>query len=110
MAHDDAKLDDGPEDWAHRQLCADGGCIGVIGPDGVCSECGAPGPEGELDPRLRGLGASAEADRAVERHRVAHSTPEAPEDWDERQLCPDGACIGLIGADGHCADCGKQAE
>ncbi len=24
----------------HRRLCPDGACIGVIGPDGRCSECG----------------------------------------------------------------------
>jgi hypothetical protein len=24
-----------------------------------------------------------------------------------RQLCPDGACVGLIGADGRCGECGR---
>ncbi len=27
-------------DWEHRVLCSDGNCIGVIGPDGHCNECG----------------------------------------------------------------------
>jgi hypothetical protein len=27
----------------HRKLCRDDGCIGVIGSDGRCSVCGAPG-------------------------------------------------------------------
>ena len=27
-------------DWEQRVLCSDGNCIGVIGPDGSCKECG----------------------------------------------------------------------
>jgi hypothetical protein len=30
------------EDWSQRVLCSDGNCIGVIGPDGRCKECGKP--------------------------------------------------------------------
>ena len=29
------------------------------------------------------------------------------EDWDKRVLCSDGSCIGTIGADGKCRECGK---
>jgi hypothetical protein len=29
-------------DWESRRLCGDGNCIGVIGPDGRCKECGRP--------------------------------------------------------------------
>ncbi len=29
-------------EWANRRLCPDGSCIGVIGPDGRCKECGRP--------------------------------------------------------------------
>jgi hypothetical protein len=29
--------------------------------------------------------------------------------WDDRQLCPDGACIGVIGGDGRCTVCGAAA-
>jgi hypothetical protein len=31
-------------------------------------------------------------------------------DWDLRQLCPDGACVGVIGADGLCKVCGRAAQ
>ncbi len=31
-----------PDDWDRRVLCSDGNCIGVIGPDGRCNECGKP--------------------------------------------------------------------
>lgn len=29
-------------DWQNRILCSDESCIGVIGPDGRCKECGKP--------------------------------------------------------------------
>jgi len=28
--------------WENRILCSDESCIGVIGPDGCCKECGKP--------------------------------------------------------------------
>lgn len=34
--------DEGTVDFASRKLCSDGTCIGVIGPDGRCKECGKP--------------------------------------------------------------------
>lgn len=30
------------DDWKNRILCSDESCIGVIGPDGRCKECGKP--------------------------------------------------------------------
>lgn len=38
-ATDDAE---GSVDFASRKLCSDGTCIGVIGSDGRCKECGKP--------------------------------------------------------------------
>jgi hypothetical protein len=37
------------KDWENRTLCIDGNCIGVIGADGLCKECGKPydGPQVE---------------------------------------------------------------
>ena len=32
----------GEEEWENRVLCRDESCIGVIGPDGRCKECGKP--------------------------------------------------------------------
>ena len=34
--------DKGAIDFDSRKLCSDGTCIGVIGPDGRCKECGKP--------------------------------------------------------------------
>src|SRR3990170_3139005 len=31
-------------------------------------------------------------------------------DFASRRLCPDGSCIGVIGADGRCKVCGKAGE
>jgi hypothetical protein len=30
-------------------------------------------------------------------------------EWDERQLCPDGSCVGVIGDNGHCRVCNRVA-
>ncbi|MBW2249028.1 MAG: hypothetical protein JRF62_18030, partial [Deltaproteobacteria bacterium] len=36
-------------EWEQRKLCSDESCIGVIGPDGRCKECGLPFEEGPSD-------------------------------------------------------------
>jgi hypothetical protein len=33
------------------------------------------------------------------------ATETAPSDWDTRALCPDEACIGVLGLDGRCPLC-----
>ncbi len=40
------------EEWSQRKMCSDGACIGVIGPDGRCKECGRPydGDASDTDP------------------------------------------------------------
>jgi hypothetical protein len=30
-------------------------------------------------------------------------------EWDERKLCDDGACVGVIGDDGLCTVCRKRS-
>ncbi len=42
-------------DFALRTLCPDGGCVGLMGPDGSCKECGLVSDNVLSDPRLRGL-------------------------------------------------------
>jgi len=39
-----------------------------------------------------------------------NETAGADSDWDNRLLCSDGSCIGIIGADGRCKECGKPME
>ena len=33
-----------------------------------------------------------------------------PVEWSERRVCPDGACIGIINADGRCSVCGRTED
>jgi hypothetical protein len=150
-------------EWDQRQLCPDGGCVGVIGPGGTCKVCGRaaqnwgderkrgliepPDEEHEADQDaaaspaarptedgdedddledededddLEGEGDEDDEDEddgdegdqasgpAAARPAVAASSP--PGEWTSRQLCPDGGCIGVIGAGGKCKVCGRSAS
>ena len=96
-------------EWDDRQLCPDGACVGVIGPDGQCTVCGRVAP-GWGDERQRGLRPPEEAEAAIEESLVRNSQPAATDDWGDRQLCPDGSCVGVIGPDGRCRACGRTAD
>jgi hypothetical protein len=37
---ENSKSENFDSEWQNRKLCSDGNCIGVIGKDGICSECG----------------------------------------------------------------------
>ena len=106
-------------DWDDRILCSDGNCIGVIGPDGNCKECGkkyegklpdgfdedsASRAEGEDEP---GVDVAEEPQAAA---KGASDEETDDDDWANRQLCSDGNCIGVIGSDGRCKECGKAIE
>jgi len=83
---------------ARRELCPDGGCIGLIGADGRCKVCGTVSPSAVADPRRQGMIASADGEE------------DGAAAEDDRELCPDGACIGLIADDGRCNVCGRERE
>ena len=93
-----------------RELCVDGACIGLIGPDGHCKECGTPGASAKLDPRRRGLRDEQDIMDELEEHIIKSDLMAAPEGFEDRLLCPDGTCIGVIGANGRCQECGATAE
>lgn len=90
------------EDWENRTLCSDESCIGTIGPDGKCKECGKAYegklPEGQNTPSSK---------PAATPEKVQPQT-ESDNDWEKRTLCSDEACIGVIGPDGKCKECGKS--
>ena len=100
------------EDWKNRRLCSDGNCIGIIGPDGYCKECGkkylgdASAADDFFDP--------ADTEKIPESDSIPAGTsldealPDS--DWENRKLCSDGNCIGVIGPDGKCKECGKHYE
>jgi len=94
-----------PADWDSRRLCSDENCIGVIGPDGRCSECGRPCEPGAV-PDVR-VPESIPAVEEVDINPVSDESAEPDADWENRRLCSDGNCIGVIGPDGRCRECGK---
>ncbi|HEY5920623.1 MAG TPA: hypothetical protein VIV11_03085 [Kofleriaceae bacterium] len=117
-------------EWDQRQLCSDGACVGVIGSDGTCKVCGRAAPNWGEE-RKRGLLPEADAsegdaeddedddyedddeyedDEADDEGNVAaEAAPAADPDWEQRKLCPDEACIGVIGSDGRCKVCHRSA-
>ena len=107
------------QDWKNRVLCSDGNCIGVIGTDGRCKECGKP-YEGRLPENFGQQASTAASDSSSEPESKPEDVPEPPtveqepsqnkagdDEWENRELCSDGNCIGVIGADGRCKECGK---
>lgn len=104
-------------EWTQRFLCPDGSCIGVIGPDGTCKVCGRAAPNWG-DERNRGMveeasGAESEPADGVDDDEDEADQPETAGDtgdgdWDRRELCPDGGCIGVM-IDGKCNVCGRSA-
>lgn len=108
------------KEWDQRILCSDGNCIGVIGADGRCKECGAPytgnlplpsidsenSDDVDAAPPTEPPVAEAEAQPAD--GTTFSSEPSiASDDWEARTLCADESCIGVIGPDGRCNECGK---
>jgi hypothetical protein len=123
-------MSDGKFD-SHRRLCPDGACIGVIGDDGRCRVCGrsaggganAEAPAGFVptggENGQHGDDAEDDDDTALEANTDEHlpadgdarSAASAEAGFDaNRRLCPDGGCIGVVGADGICTVCGQKAD
>jgi hypothetical protein len=113
-------------EWDQRQLCPDGACVGVIGPGGTCKVCGRVAPDWGEE-RRRGLvaaeddategdateGDATEGDGGGDEDEILPSAPAVlgeVAEWQRRRLCTDGACVGVIGPDGHCKVCGKAAS
>lgn len=94
--------DDLDLDFDSRRLCPDGACIGLLDAAGVCKVCGRiedrdggpyrPAPTPNDEP----IGSATEAEFA-----------DGLAGWDDRELCPDEACVGILGPDGHCRECGR---
>lgn len=112
------------DEWDQRVLCPNGACNGVIGPDGTCKVCGHVMPNWG-DERMRGLSDEPDEDGLdedeVDEDEVeddeadadegedAEAAGEPPAEWEERKLCDDGACVGVIADNGLCTVCGKRS-
>ena len=104
-------------EWENRRLCSNDNCIGVIGPDGLCKECGKP-YEGELPEEIADLKSDFDEEPVVKEE--PHTSEQAGDneeeksqadiEWENRRLCSDDNCIGVIGSDGRCKECGKPFE
>ena len=115
-------------EWEQRTLCSDESCIGVIGPDGRCKECGLP-YESENQQEISEEHAASDSDAADE---VAEDDDDDYDDdddfdeddddddddedaatdieWEQRTLCRDESCIGVVGPDGRCKECDLPYE
>lgn len=111
-------------EWEQRKLCRDESCIGVIGPDGRCKECGllfeeGPSDEIKAEPAIENSEAAG-TEEELESAGTEEELEEVSEngegksdldlEWEHRKLCIDESCIGVIGPDGHCKECGKPYE
>jgi hypothetical protein len=111
----------------NRDLCDDGNCLGVV-VDGKCNVCGLAAAAAGTSPRDPGSGQTAAATGTSPRDPGSGQTGggtisgdasgdmvaegghvDDAFDGEERQLCSDGACTGLIGSDGKCKACGRPA-
>lgn len=103
-ASDDNETDFNPG----RKLCPDGGCIGIIGSDGKCTECGRPDPGGDAPANDA---AWASQDDAADEPDEQSEPADGSSGFDsKRRLCSDDTCIGVIGPDNRCTECGKPAQ
>jgi flagellar biosynthesis/type III secretory pathway M-ring protein FliF/YscJ len=48
-------------------------------------------------------------EEAEDDEEEAEDEDDEEDEADDRKLCPDGACIGVIGPEGRCKVCGKEA-
>jgi hypothetical protein len=103
-------------DASRRRLCPDGACVGLLDESGRCKECGltASGEAGAADlvpfPPAADDAESAESADEGGSEEMAPGAAEPVESGGfdpRRKLCPDGACVGVLGADGRCKVCGQ---
>lgn len=123
-------------EWDQREVCPDGGCVGVLGSDGACKACGKRGRAADAVTATAGAEGSGNALRGEatdfdeddeyyyededddgedsdddDDEGEADSDEEgvATVGWSDRKLCPDGGCVGVIGDNGSCKVCGRGA-
>jgi hypothetical protein len=98
-------------DPARRRLCPDGACVGLLDENGRCKECGLSGGGRGAAPAVIPSPALPDQPDQDDDREEAIEAAEAGSAFDpRRRLCPDGTCVGVIGADGRCPVCGRAAE
>jgi len=102
-------LIDKNEDWGKRTLCIDESCIGTIGPDSRCRECGKP-YNGSQNPATEAPEKNEEQAEPSDDLKKDIEITASDEEWEKRILCSDESCIGTIGPNGRCRECGKPGK
>jgi len=97
------------EDWEKRILCIDESCIGTMGPDGRCRECGKPYGD-PLNLATDAADKNKEQAEPLDDLQKDTESSGSDEEWEKRVLCSDESCIGVIGPDGRCKECGKSVN
>jgi hypothetical protein len=97
-------------DASRRRLCPDGACIGLLDESGRCKECGLAAGGRATAPAAAPALEDDEAEDADEAEAAMADETDGPAFDSKRRLCPDGACVGVLGADGRCSVCGSTAE
>jgi hypothetical protein len=92
-----------------RRLCPDGSCVGVIGGDGKCMICGTQDAGGDATISMDGDVPDDQAEFCDEDRASSEPGGEVSGFDPNRRLCSDEACIGVIGEDNRCSECGKPA-
>ena len=130
MSESDPEQDQPSFNPRGRRLCPDGECVGLVGPDGHCRVCGTFDDGAAAALAAPGVGASvfaggcatdddsdADGQVRVEDMDSGHNIGEhdllvadGAGGFDPgRRLCAEGSCVGVIGADGRCKECGREA-
>ena len=94
------------DDWENRTLCIDESCVGTIGPDGRCRECGNP-YDGSRSPATSSVDINKEHIALSDNSKSNAECTISDEEWEKRVLCSDESCTGTIGPDGICRECGN---
>ena len=124
-----------PFDASDRTLCEDPACIGVVAQDGRCGDCGRRGPqdaqavshpgqtgldavlekpngedgEGEDDEGEDDEGKDDEGEDDEGEDDLCDQD-EADAEFENRRLCPEPSCIGVLSHEGRCGLCGRHTE
>lgn len=103
------------EEEFERVLCDDGMCTGIVGPEGRCGTCGrhCESAPPRVTAREDELVDARNDEGAIDAPTPTEPREEVPDretvtDDDDRTLCPDGMCTGVLGADGRCGTCGTR--
>jgi hypothetical protein len=113
--------DDIDRHWENRVLCSDESCIGVIGSNRRCKVCGRvfegklpadfnPDESGVYQQDKRTTDPEAMDDACIPDEQQAMGAEATDDEWSQRTLCSDESCIGVIGPDGRCKECGNPFQ